>query len=189
MIAGQIAMRAATPDDATALAAIYGPYVVTNAVSFESSPPSVDNMRARIEAAGDTHPWIVAYDEESALVLGYALAKPFRPGAAYRFAVETACYVAGEVEGQGIRRLLYAALIATLTAQNYTQAVSTLTLPQDKAISLHEAIGFKRAGVYREVSFKNGQWIDVGVWQRDLSEPGTPPDELVGFGSVGVRRE
>ena len=184
----QIAMRAATPDDAPALAAIYGPHVVTNAVSFETAAPSVDNMRARIEAAGDTHPWIVAYEPESAVVLGYAFAKPFRPGAAYRFAVETACYVAGEVEGQGVRRLLYAALIATLTAQNFTQAVSTLTLPQDRAITLHEAIGFRRAGVYREVSFKNGQWIDVGVWQRDLADAGAVPDEPAGFASVGVRR-
>lgn len=187
-MAGIIDMRAAVPGDAGALAAIYGPYVVTNAVSFESAAPSVDNMRARIEAAGDTHPWIVAYEPESAVVLGYAFAKPFRPGAAYRFAVETACYVATEVQGRGIRQLLYSTLIATLTAQNFTQAVSTLTLPQDKAIQLHEAIGFRRAGVYREVSFKNGQWIDVGVWQRDLADAGATPDEPLSIGAVGVRR-
>ncbi len=181
-------LRAATPEDAASIAAIYGPYVVTNAVSYESVPPSADNMRARIVAAGDTHPWIVACDPESGLVLGYAFAKPWRPGAAYRFSVETACYVAGDLEGQGIRRALYGALIATLTAQNFTQAISTLTMPQDKAIQLHEALGFKRAGFYREVSFKNGQWIDVGIWQRELAEPGTPPDEPVGFSATGVVR-
>ena len=183
-----IALRPATPDDAQALLGIYGPYVVTNAVSFESMPPAVKEMRARISAAGDAHPWIVAYDDESTLVLGYAFAKPTRPGSAYRFSVETACYVAGELEGQGVRRALYVALLTTLTAMNYTQAVSTLTMPQDKAILLHEALGFRRAGVYREISYKNGQWIDVGIWQRELSQPGTPPDEPLAFSAAGVIR-
>jgi phosphinothricin acetyltransferase len=183
-----IELRAATPDDAQSLLGIYGPYVVTNAVSFESAPPTVKDMRARIAAAGDVHPWIVACDNDSGLVLGYAFAKPTRPGPAYRFSVETACYVAGELEGQGIRRALYGALLATLTAMNYTQAISSLTMPQDKAILLHEALGFRRAGVYREVSYKNGQWIDVGIWQRELSQPGTPPDEPLAFSVVGVVR-
>ena len=183
-----IDIRAATPDDAHALLGIYGPYVVTNAVSFESVPPTPKEMRARIAAAGDLHPWLVGCDKDSGLVLGYAAAKPLRPGPSYRFAVETACYVAGELEGQGIRRGLYGALLATLTAQNFTQAVSTLTMPQDKAILLHEALGFKRAGVYREVAFKNGQWIDVGIWQRSLAEPADTPDEPVPFSSVGVVR-
>lgn len=183
-----IDIRAATPDDAPALLAIYGPYVVTSAVSFESKPPTADEMRARIVAAGDTHPWLVGCDRDSGLVLGYAFAKPVRPGAPYRFAVETACYVAGELEGQGIRRSLYTALIATLTAQNYTQAISSLTMPQDKAILLHEALGFKRTGVYREVIHKNGQWMDVGIWQRELAEPGTPPDEPLALSAVGVIR-
>jgi phosphinothricin acetyltransferase len=61
-------------------------------------------------------------------------------------------------------------------------------MPQDKAILLHEALGFRRGGVYREVSYKNGQWIDVGIWQRELSQPGTPPDEPLAFSAVGVVR-
>ena len=183
-----ITLRAANTDDAAAILSIYSPYVVTNADSFETTPPALREMRARIRGAGDALPWIVAEDEESKLVLGYAFAKPTRPGPAYRFAVETACYVAGELEGQGIRRSLYQSLLATLTEQNFTQAISALTMPNDKAIVLHEAIGFKRAGVYREVAFKNGQWIDVGLWQKTLSEPNTPPKEPRPFSDVGVVR-
>ena len=75
-----INLRAATVDDAAAILAIYSPYVVTNAVSFETTPPPVKEMRARIKAAGDVYPWIVAVDEDSGLVLGYACAKAVRPG-------------------------------------------------------------------------------------------------------------
>jgi L-amino acid N-acyltransferase YncA len=183
-----ITLRAATPHDADAIAAIYAPYVVTNAVAFESSAPSAKDMRSRIKAGDDLLPWIAAVDQESDVVLGYAYAKPFRPGPSYRFVVETAVYGIGELEGQGIRRTLYAALLATLTEQNYTQAISTLTMPNDKLIQMHEAIGFKRAGVYREVCFKNGQWIDVGLWQRELSDAGVPPENLKSFTEVGVVR-
>ena len=113
-------LRAATPDDAEAVTAIYAPYVVTNAVSFETRAPTVKEMRSRIVAAGDVHPWIVA--TESNVILGYAFAKPFRPGPTHRFGVEVAVYAAGELEGKGIRRTLLSSLLMTLTEQNFTQA-------------------------------------------------------------------
>ena len=45
-----IILRAATTDDAAAILSIYAPYVVTNAVSFETTPPLAKDMRARIKA-------------------------------------------------------------------------------------------------------------------------------------------
>ncbi len=183
-----IVLRSVTPEDAGALGAIYAPFVATNAVSFETVVPNIKEMKARIVAAGDLYPWIAAVDEDSGVVLGYAFAKPFRTGAPYRFAVEVAVYTVGEVEGQGVRRSLLSSLIATLTAQNFTQAICTLMTPNDKLILLFEANGFRRAGVYREVNFKNGQWHDVGLWQRDLANADTPPDEVKTFAEVGVVR-
>ncbi len=183
-----IVLRPVVPDDASALTAIYAPFVATNAVSFESDVPSAKEMKARIVAGDSLYPWIAAADDETGTVLGYAFAKPFRSGAPYRFVVELAVYTVGDMEGQGIRRTLLANLIATLTAQNFTQAICTLMTPNDKLILLYEANGFRRAGVYREVSFKNGQWHDVGLWQRELANGGTPPDALIPFSEVGVVR-
>jgi L-amino acid N-acyltransferase YncA len=183
-----IVLRSVTPDDAAALAAIYAPFVATNAVSFETAVPSPKEMKARIQGGGALYPWIAATDEDSGVVLGYAFAKPFRAGEPYRFAVEIAVYTVGEVEGQGIRRSLLSSLIATLTAQNFTQAICTLMTPNDKLILLYEGMGFRRAGVYREVNFKGGQWHDVGLWQRDLANGDTPPDALKTVAEVGVVR-
>lgn len=183
-----IDIRAATPDDAAAIAAIYAPYVVTNAVSFESETPGTRGMRGRMTAHEGLYPWLVAIASDSDVVLGYAYGKPFRPGSAYRFVTEVAVYAAGELEGKGIKRTLLNCLIDTLTAQNFTQAISTLMTPNDRLIQLYEAVGFRRAGAYREVSYKSGQWNDVGIWQRELAEAGTPPDEIRPFASVGVVR-
>ena len=184
-----IAIRAATPDDAAALAAIYAPHVLTGTVSFEVDPPDARAMRTRMAASEGLYPWIVVTNGEAeGGVLGYAYATKFRERAAYRYVVESSIYVADVAQRQGAGRLLYKALIDTLKAQGFVQAIGAIALPNDASIRLHEAVGFRRAGVYREVGYKHGQWLDVGIWQCALNEPAIPPIEPRPFSAVGVIR-
>jgi phosphinothricin acetyltransferase len=185
-----IGIRAATPEDAGAIAAIYGPHVLTGTVSFETEPPDARQMRTRMAASEGLYPWIVATtgDGEDGGVIGYAYATKFRERAAYRFVVETSIYVADTAQRQGAGRLLYEALIDTLRAQGFVHAIGALALPNDASITLHESVGFKRTGVYREVGYKHGRWIDVGIWQCELNEPTIPPVEPRPFNDVGVVR-
>lgn len=181
-----IAIRAATADDAAAIADIYAPYVRTSTISFETEPPGAAVMAERMKAS-PLLPWLVATDEDG-LVLGYAYASTFKTRAAYRWTVETSVYLAGDQRGKGVGRLLYAALLATLKAQGFTQAVAIIALPNDGSISMHESVGFRRAGQLREVGWKAGSWLDIGYWQAELAEPGDPPAEPRAFGDVGVVR-
>jgi phosphinothricin acetyltransferase len=80
-------------------------------------------------------------------------------------------------------------LVDTLRAQGFTQAIGVISLPNDASISLHEAVGFRRGGVFREVGFKQGRWIDVGFWQCELNDSAIPPIEPRRFADVGVRRD
>src|SRR3546814_12770947 len=84
--------------------------------------------------------------------------------------------------------MLYEALIDTLAAQGFTQAIAAISLPNDASIKLHEALGFFRAGVYREIGFKHGAWRDVGLWQRELATAEVPPPETRSFQEAGVVR-
>ncbi|MGH6614169.1 N-acetyltransferase family protein [Sphingomonas sp.] len=184
-----IGIRAARPEDAAAIAAIYAPHVLTGTASFEIEAPDTRAMRNRMAASDGLYPWIVATNgDEEGGVIAYAFASRFRDRPAYRYVVETSIYVAGTVQRHGAGRLLYEALIDTLRAQGFTQAIGVITLPNEGSISLHEAIGFRRAGVYREVGYKNGQWIDVGFWQRELNDATVPPVEPKLFSDVGVVR-
>ncbi|MBU6207121.1 MAG: GNAT family N-acetyltransferase [Alphaproteobacteria bacterium] len=183
-----IQMRPATPADAAAILSIYAPYVVASAVSFELEPPTLKEMRARISGAADHYPWIVAVDGDSGVIMGYAYATQFRARLAYRYAAETSIYIAGNFQGQGIGRTLYAALLGTMRSQHFSQAIASITLPNDYSIKLHEAVGFRRTGVYREVGYKNERWLDVGIWQRDLAERLIPPRDILAFSAVGIVR-
>jgi L-amino acid N-acyltransferase YncA len=179
-----IIIRPATTDDADDIAAIYAPYVVSSAVSFEESAPEPREIAKRIRAAAPLYPWLVAVSDD--IVLGYAYAAPFRERTAYRFTVETSVYVAADMQRLGIGRALYHALIRTLTTQGFTQAIAAIALPNENSIDLHEAVGFQRAGVYRGVGWKHGAWRDIGLWQRALAIAEDPPEEPRAFADVGV---
>lgn len=182
-----IRIRAAEEKDAVQISAIYMPYVTGSAISFETKPPTPEQMHSRMTAHDGFYPWLVATTEDDDAVLGYAYAGRFRERPAYRYIVETSIYLGGTVQkGQGTGRLLYSSLIETLIAQDFTQAIAVLSLPNDYSIGLHEALGFRRGGVYREIGYKNGQWHDVGMWQRELSEPAEPPLAPKAFREVGV---
>ena len=185
---GGIVIRAAVPEDAASIAAIYAPHVLVGTVSFETVAPDSRQMRTRMAASDGLYPWLVATIGSEGGVLAYAYAGKFRDRPAYKYVVETSIYVAGTVERQGTGRLLYEALIDTLRAQGFTQAIGVIALPNEVSIGLHEATGFRRAGVYREVGYKNGRWIDVGVWQCPLNRSTLPPTEPKPFSEVGLVR-
>lgn len=169
-------LRLATADDAGAVARIYAPYVTATAVSFETEPPSVGEIRGRIESGGELYPWLVACDEANRVV-GYAYAAAFRARPAYRFTVETTVYLASDAQGRGIGRFLYSALLPMLEAQGFTQAIAAITLPNPASVRLHERLGFSCAGTYCDVGFKGGIWLSVGLWQRPLAPMTADPEE------------
>lgn len=176
-------IRAATPDDAAAIATLYAPFVEGSPVSFEVSAPGADEMRARIEAGAGLYPWLAAVDQDDSPI-GYAYACAFRTRPAYRFAVEASIYLAPEAQGLGLGGALYEALFEILTAQGFTQAIAAISLPNDPSVRLHERHGFVHAGTYRQVGYKFGQWWDVGLWQRTLATAADPVEEPRPLGEI-----
>lgn len=172
-------IRPARPDDAGAIASIYAPYVVEGIVSFETEPPDPTEMARRMAVGGELYPWLAA--EFEGRVAAYAYAGPFRSRAAYAWAVETTIYVEARIQGRGIGRALYAALLDQLIDQGFTQAVGIIALPNSASVALHERLGFRPVGVNERVGWKHGRWIDVGVWQRGLAVPAEPPTTPLPF--------
>ncbi|HEX6714868.1 MAG TPA: GNAT family N-acetyltransferase [Thermoleophilaceae bacterium] len=160
-------VRDADPErDAAACAAIYEPYVTESAISFETEPPSADEMAARIRKA---HVWLVA--ERDGQIVGYAYGGPHRERAAYNRTAEVSAYVDQAAHRTGLGRRLYTELFDRLKERGFRLLVAGITLPNDASVGIHEALGFEPVGVYKNVGFKNGQWWDVGWWQLDLGAP------------------
>jgi L-amino acid N-acyltransferase YncA len=159
--------------DAAACAAIYAPFVNDTAISFEERPPDAAEMRRRMENLVHRYPWLVAEDDAS--VVGYAYGGPHRERAAYRWAADVTIYIGPGHQRQGLGRALYEALFQRLTAQGLRMACAGITLPNDASVALHERLGFRPVGVYRQIGWKFDRWHDVAWYQRALRTEGPDP--------------
>ncbi|CAN5549752.1 GNAT family N-acetyltransferase [soil metagenome] len=178
-------LRLAGPSDAGAVSEIYAPLVRETPVSFETVPPTPDEMAERIAKTLETHPWLVC--EEAGEVRGYAYASPHRVRAAYVWSVDATVYVRPDARRSGMGRRLYVALFEILRHQGFLTAFAGITLPNPASVGLHEAMGFRPVGVYRNVGYKAGAWHDVGWWGLPLGEPEpdpAPPVPLREFGDL-----
>jgi len=175
-------IRIAHADDATAVHDIYTPSVRVGVETFETELPGVEAMRERMLTRLRHYPWIVW--EEDGRVLAYAYASRFRERAAYDWIAETSIYVHPDARRRGIARRLYATLLDAMRLQGINQAVGVITLPGQSSVTMHEAMGFTAAGVWRSSGYKLGAWWDVGVWQRELQPPENPPRPVVPFAEL-----
>ena len=168
-------LRDATPRDAAAIAAIYGPYVQTSAFSFEEIPPDADEMAARMKKITEAGlPYLVAEEEglvaeDAGKVAGYAYASAFHTRSAYRFTVENSVYVAPQSTRAGTGTLLMRRLISECAERGLRQMIARIGDGENIAsIALHEKLGFRRIGELRGVGFKFGRWVDVVEMQLVL---------------------
>jgi L-amino acid N-acyltransferase YncA len=163
--------------DATACAAIYAPSVTHGVASLEAVAPDAAELGRRIDEVTARYPWLVA--EVDGVIAGYAYASQHRARASYRWSADVTVYVSDAHHRRGVGRALYGRLFELLAVQGYYEACAGITLPNDASVGLHESLGFRPIGVYRQIAFKFGAWRDVGWWQKTLRDhlADTPPAE------------
>jgi L-amino acid N-acyltransferase YncA len=170
-------VRDATADDAAACSAIYAPYVLDTAITFETEPPDAAEFARRIEVAAARYAWLVLEDEGR--VTGYAYGGQFKERAAYRFACEVSVYLEIGTRRSGGGRALYDVLLPRLAGRRYRRVAAGMTLPNEASVGLHRALGFEPVGTYRRIGWKHGRWHDVAWVQRDIgADAEGPPDQL-----------
>lgn len=170
-------VRPVADADAAACAEIYRPYVLDTVITFETEPPTAQEMAARIAAAGVMYEWLVCEVDED--VAGYAYAHQFNPRAAYQWSAETSIYMARDRLRLGGGRMLYAELLSRLARRGFRRAFAGIAQPNQASIAFHESFGFRPVGRYQRVGWKLGAWHDVQWWQLDLAyDEVDPPAEI-----------
>jgi phosphinothricin acetyltransferase len=178
-------IRFADESFAAAIAEIYRPVVESTAISFETVPPDRSEMARRIVDTTREHPWLVC--EIGGRVAGYAYATKHRVRSAYRWSVDTSVYVDESFRQGGVGRGLYGSLFGILSAQGYFNAYAGIALPNAASVGLHEAVGFKKIGVYQRVGYKFDEWRDVGWWQLELRAHESSPAEPLDIETIRAR--
>ena len=167
----------ATLADAAGIAAIYAHHVLHGTASWEITPPTADEMAARMaRVLGEGWPWLVARGPAGDL-LGYAYAAQYNTCAGYRYACEDSIYLRHDALGQGIGTALLAALIDACEAWGFRQMIAGIAGSEPASMALHARAGFAEVARLRSVGRKHGQWLDVIYMQRALGLGGSAPPE------------
>lgn len=166
-------IRIAKITDSKGIAAIYEPYVLHTAITFEYEVPTAAEFSERIQTITNEYPWLVCLQNNQ--IVGYAYAHKHRNRTAYNWSTESTIYIAEGAHRKGIARILYDTLFAILKLQGYVNVYAGVLVPNEKSEGLHAAMGFKEIGNFTKIGYKLGKWHDVKWFELHLIEhPDTP---------------
>ena len=180
-----LTIRFATPADAEALVAIYAPYILKTAITYEYEIPTTAEFSRRIETYSVKYPYLVA--ELDGIPVGYAYACPLGSRPAFDWAVETAIYIREDCKGLGIGKALYKKLESILKAMGIrTMTAAVASVEHDDpyltnaSIAFHLSMGFTPVGTFHNAGCKFGRWYDltwlekgIGSYENDPPHPKT----------------
>jgi len=166
MGAPDIAIRAATSDDAQTICGIYNDGIEDGDATLETRLRGVDEQRAWLESRDQRHPVVVA--ERLGAVVGWGSLNVFNPRPAYDHVTEFSVYVARASRGTGVGSGLLHKLIALAGEIGYHKMVLAAFDWNSAGIALYDRMGFRRVGIYREQGLLDGRWVDTVIMEKIL---------------------
>jgi phosphinothricin acetyltransferase len=160
-------IRPADRGDAAAIADIYNQGIAERGSTFETEPRSVDDITARLVDQG-RFPMLVA--ENAGTVVGWAGLSRYRPRACYAGIGEFSVYLDRSARGRGVGRQLVEALVEAARERGYWKLVSRIFPFNTASRALCRACGFREVGVYEKHGCLDGQWLDVVIVERLISQ-------------------
>lgn len=164
-------IRMATREDAGSLSAIYEQYMST-AVTFEYETVSLAEFELRIINTLKDYPFLVGL--ANGRIVGYAYAHRIQTRDAYQWGAELSVYLDRAAYGRGYGTQLYLRLIEILQMQGVRTVYGCVTTPNPASEHLHEKLGFKRIGYFKNAGFKNGKWHDITWFGKSIGEYNVP---------------
>jgi len=163
----EITLRPAKQADLPAVSAIYNHYVRHSVCTFAIDPPDRMYWDDWLNEHQGPCPAIVAERENK--IVGWGTLSRWNSRCAYRRTVEDSVYVADDCRGQGVGRALLGELLRLAEAQDHRTVIAQIADHQPASEALHESFGFRRVGCLEGVGFKFDRWIDVVLYQKELT--------------------
>ncbi len=165
-----IIIRHCAPGDYDAVVNIYNHYIEHSHATFDATSYSVGERAPWFSQFHESGPNQLLVAEKNGIVLGFCCSTPFHNRSAYDISVETTGYLAAEATGQGIGKRLYEELLNNLSGIGLHGAYAGVALPNDASVNLHDALGFRKVGVYEEVGYKFGRFWSVAWFELRIQE-------------------
>jgi L-amino acid N-acyltransferase len=159
-----IQVRNATEKDLPAILTIYNDVIINTTAVYDYEPHTLEMRKAWFDTKKEQgFPVFVA--EGNGKLLGLSSIGPFRAWAAYKFSVENSVYVASEVRGKGIAKLLMPPIIEASKQLGMHTIIAGIDASNEASIQLHRHFGFEEVAHFKQVGYKFNRWLDLKFLQ------------------------
>jgi L-amino acid N-acyltransferase YncA len=153
--------RAATLDDAAAMARIYNEGIEDRVATFETRLRSAGDIRQWFDGV---HPIVVV--EDNGQVVAFAATSQYRPRECYAGIAEASVYVARPYRRKGAGRMALEALIKAAQQAGFWKLLSRVFPENVASRGLIRELGFREVGTYEKHGKLGEQWRDVVIVER-----------------------
>lgn len=162
-------VRSAREEDLLQLLDIYNDIILHTTAVYEYEPQTLE-MRMQWWETKKQLGFPVFVAEEHGRIAGFSTIGSFRAWAAYKYSVENSIYVAAELRGKGIGKLLLPPLIDSARELGMHTIVAGIDAQNEGSLRLHRSFGFEETAHFREVGWKFGRWLDLKFLQLMLKK-------------------
>ncbi|HZT43568.1 MAG TPA: GNAT family N-acetyltransferase [Chthonomonadaceae bacterium] len=163
-------IRPATRDDLPGILAIYNDAVLNTTATADYEPHTLEKRARWFDDHARTNLPIFVAGDTAGRVVGWSSLSAYHGRVGYRFSVENSVYVAADLRGRGIGKLLLPPLIEAGQQLGLHVIIASIDSSNEASLRLHASCGFEYAGRLREVFCKFGRWLDVITMQRLLND-------------------
>ena len=156
----QLHTREMTDADRDSVLRIYQEGIETGNATFETRVPDWTQW------TGSHAPECRLVAVSDAKVAGWAALSPVSRRAVYRGVAEVSVYVARDVRGRGVGRVLLAALIECAEAAGFWTLQASIFPENEATRSLHASLGFREVGRRERIGQLDNRWRDTLLLER-----------------------
>ena len=150
--------RAATPEDAEAIARIYNEGIEDRVATFETRLRTTQDINGWFDGV---HPVIVV--EDGGGIVAFAATSAYRPRACYAGIAETSVYVSRSHRRRGAGEVALKALMDAARKAGFWKLLSRIFPENVASRRLVGKLGFREVGVYERHGKLDGRWRDVVI--------------------------
>lgn len=148
------------------IAAIREHYVLNSHSTFDTVPPTHDEVREWMGQFSEVTPFQLLVAIQDGVLLGYAATLRYRPKPAFDGTVELSVYLAPDMRSRGVGSALYAELFARSERHGTRNYLAGVALPNEGSLAFHRRHGFVEVGTFVDYARKWGRPISSTWLQR-----------------------
>jgi phosphinothricin acetyltransferase len=160
-------IRDATDADVPAILSIYNDVVTNTTAIYDEHPSTLEERQAWFEGRRSKN-FPVLVGELNGEVVGFSTFGEWRSRWGYRYTVEHSVHVRADCRGKGFGRKLIEVLFPRAVALGMHTMIGHIDSAATASLRLHEKLGFRMVGTFREVGRLREGWLNVVAVQREL---------------------